>query len=303
MKWKISKQYEGLLLREYLLQVRGISRRILTAIKFEGGRLLVNNSDVNVRHQLLDSDVVEVIFPPEKRSELLVPEPIPLDIVYEDDDVLVLNKAPHMATIPSSHHLSHTLANGIIHHYNLQQIPYTVHVVTRLDRDTSGLLLIAKHRYSHSILFSEQHEAKVNRHYQAIIAGQLTEKEGVLDYPIDRAPDSIIERLVASTGKRAVTHYQVKEELADISLLDIQLETGRTHQIRVHFSSISHPLIGDSLYGGDTTKLQRQALHCHKLAFNHPLTKKRMEFEIPLANDLELFLQEFKEEVTTKPLE
>ncbi|MGP4041156.1 RluA family pseudouridine synthase [Gracilibacillus sp. D59] len=294
MKWKVNKQYDGLLLREYLLQVRGISRRILTAIKFEGGKLLVNNSNVTVRHQLSESDVVEVVFPPEKRSELLVPEPIPIDIVYEDDDVLVLNKAPHMATIPSYHHPSHTLANGIIYHYNQQHIPYTVHVVTRLDRDTSGLLLIAKHRYSHSILFQDQHNATVNRRYQAIVAGQLTEKKGVLAYPIDRAPNSIIERMVSSTGKKAVTHYQVKEELEDTSLVEIRLETGRTHQIRVHFSSIGHPLIGDSLYDGDTTKLQRQALHCHKLAFNHPLTKERMEFEIPLADDLEEVWQQCK---------
>ncbi|QGH35611.1 RluA family pseudouridine synthase [Gracilibacillus salitolerans] len=294
MKWKVSKQYDGLLLREYLLEVRGISRRILTAIKFEGGKLLVNNSNVTVRHPLSENDEVEVIFPPENRSELLVPEPIPIDIVYEDEDILVLNKAPHITTIPSSHHPSNTLANGIIHYYDQQQVPYTVHVVTRLDRDTSGLLLIAKHRYSHSILFQDQHECTVNRRYQAIVAGHLTEKKAVLDNPIDRAPDSIIERMVASTGKKAVTHYQVKDELKDISLVEIKLETGRTHQIRVHFSSIGHPLIGDSLYDGDTTKLKRQALHCHKLAFNHPLTKERMEFEIPLADDLEEVWQQFK---------
>nr|WP_325063407.1 RluA family pseudouridine synthase [Gracilibacillus salitolerans] len=294
LKWKVSKQYDGLLLREYLLEVRGISRRILTAIKFEGGKLLVNNSNVTVRHPLSENDEVEVIFPPENRSELLVPEPIPIDIVYEDEDILVLNKAPHITTIPSSHHPSNTLANGIIHYYDQQQVPYTVHVVTRLDRDTSGLLLIAKHRYSHSILFQDQHECTVNRRYQAIVAGHLTEKKAVLDNPIDRAPDSIIERMVASTGKKAVTHYQVKDELKDISLVEIKLETGRTHQIRVHFSSIGHPLIGDSLYDGDTTKLKRQALHCHKLAFNHPLTKERMEFEIPLADDLEEVWQQFK---------
>ncbi|WP_337747831.1 RluA family pseudouridine synthase [Gracilibacillus saliphilus] len=294
LKWKVNKQYNGLLLREYLIQVRGISRRILTAIKFEGGKLLVNNNSVTVRHRLSENDLVEVVFPPEKRSKLLIPEPIPIDIIYEDDDVLVLNKSPYMATIPSFHHLSNTLANGIIYHYDQQQVPYTVHVVTRLDRDTSGLLLIAKHRYSHSILFQDQHEAKVNRRYQAIITGQLNEKKGVLDYPIDRAPDSIIKRVVAATGKRAITHYQVKEELEDISLVEIKLETGRTHQIRVHFSSIGHPLIGDSLYDGDTTKLKRQALHCHQLSFHHPLTKELMEFEISLADDLEEAWQRFK---------
>lgn len=294
MKWKVNKQHEGLLLRDYLLQVRGLSRRILTSVKFEGGKLLVNGRSVTVRYQLAENDVIEVIFPPERRSELLVPEPIPINIVYEDDDVLVVNKPPYMATIPSNHHPRHTLANGIVHHYNQHKVPYTVHVVTRLDRDTSGLLLVAKHRYSHSILFQNQKEGSVNRSYQAIVSGQLKEKKGILDYPIDRSPNSIIKRMVASTGKRAVTHYQVKEVLEKVSLVEINLETGRTHQIRVHFSFIGHPLIGDSLYDGDSTKLQRQALHCHKLGFHHPLTKQRMEFEIPLAEDLAEVWQQLK---------
>src|SRR5699024_733971 len=147
------------------------------------------------------TDLVEVIFPPDERSEHLVPEYIPLVIVYEDDDVLVLNKAPHLATLPSKHHPTHTLANAIIDHYNKLKLPYTVHVVTRLDRDTSGLILIAKHRYSHSILFHDQKMDKVRRRYLAIISGSMECKEGTLDYKIDRDPHSIIQRVVAPTGK------------------------------------------------------------------------------------------------------
>ncbi|UOQ86501.1 RluA family pseudouridine synthase [Gracilibacillus salinarum] len=287
MKWKVDQDYHELLLRDYLHQARGISRRTLTAVKFRGGKLLVNNQEVNVRHKLAEGDIVEVIFPPETRSELLKPEALPLDIVYEDDDVLVVNKPAYIATMPSYHHQQHTLSNRVIAHYDQKQLPYTVHVVTRLDRDTSGLLLIAKHRHSHSVLFQDQHEGTVNRRYQAIVSGKMEEKKGTLDLAIDRAPDSIIRRVVSPDGKRAITHYQVVEELDNVSLVEVRLETGRTHQIRVHFSAVGHPLIGDSLYQGDTTYLNRQALHCHRLGFYHPMTRERLQFEIPLADELE----------------
>ncbi|MDX8045803.1 RluA family pseudouridine synthase [Gracilibacillus sp. S3-1-1] len=291
LKWKIDKSHEGLLLREYLMRVKGISRAILTSVKFDGGKLLVNDESVTVRYQLVENDVVEVVFPPESRSDWLKPENKPIDIVYEDEDVLVINKPPNLATIPGLHHPENTLSNRIIHYYNTKQIPYTVHVVTRLDRDTSGLLLIAKHRYSHSILFQYQQDGKINRRYQAIVSGKLDKKASILDYPIDRAPDSIIKREVSQVGKRAITHYQVKQEYEDESLVEVKLETGRTHQIRVHFSYLGHPLIGDSLYGGDTSILKRQALHCHKLAFEHPITKEKLAFEIPLAEDINVSIK------------
>ncbi|WP_058308127.1 RluA family pseudouridine synthase [Gracilibacillus massiliensis] len=286
MKWDVTKQHEGLLLREYLLKVIGISRRTLTAIKFDEGKLFVNERVVNVRYLLSENDQIKIVFPKEKRSPLLVAQNIPIDIVYEDEDVLVLNKAPFIASIPSRDHPSHTLANGIINYYDNHKIPYTVHIVTRLDRDTSGLMLIAKHRYSHSVLFRDQQQHKVNRGYLAIVSGNLDNECGTISNPIGRDTDSIITRKVSPHGQHAITHYQVREQLDGIALLEIHLETGRTHQIRVHFSSIGHPLIGDDLYGGDLKTLQRQSLHCHQLAFDHPLTKERMQFEIPLAKDL-----------------
>ncbi len=286
VKWVVTKNEDGTLLRDYLLKIRGISRRTLTAIKFDDGKLLVNNKEVNVRFKLAKNDQIEIVFPKEKRSELLVPENIPIDIVYEDEDVLVVNKPPNIATMPSRHHPNHTLANGIINYYNQQQIPFTVHTVTRLDRDTSGLMLIAKHRYSHSVLFQDQHQYKVKRRYLAIVSGIIQNKYGSITCPIDRDPESIIKRKVSLNGKKAITHYRVLDEQDTISLLEIRLETGRTHQIRVHFSHIDHPLIGDDLYGGDTSKICRQALHCHQLTFEHPLTKKVMHFDIPLAEDL-----------------
>ncbi|GAE94284.1 ribosomal large subunit pseudouridine synthase D [Gracilibacillus boraciitolerans JCM 21714] len=184
MKWNVNEEHAGLLLRDYLMNVVGISKRLLTAVKFEEGKLLVNDQEVNVRYTLKENDQIEVVFPAEKRSELLVAEDIPIDIVYEDVALLVLNKKANIVTLPSRLHPCHTLANGVIYYYDQQQITYTVHVVTRLDRDTSGLLLIAKNRYIHSILFRDQHQHTINRKYQAIVTGLLQEKKryNILSY-------------------------------------------------------------------------------------------------------------------------
>ncbi|WP_186575736.1 RluA family pseudouridine synthase [Aquibacillus kalidii] len=286
MNWTVDEEYDGFLLRDYLLQVRGFSRRILKGIKFDGGQLLVNGEDSRVRRVLQVGDKVEVLFPPEKKGSFMNPELIQLDIVYEDDDVLVVNKPPGMATIPSFNHGSGTLANGILGYYQTKQIPYTIHIVTRLDKDTSGLVLVAKHRFSHSILSKDQKLGKVNRSYFAIIEGQMVDKEGTIEEPIARKPDSIIERMVHENGQRAVTHYRVKEKVGPFSLMDIKLETGRTHQIRVHFSYLDHPLVGDSLYGGSTTYMERQALHCQSLAFTQPLTNQRLSFTCEIPEDM-----------------
>ncbi|WP_066187121.1 MULTISPECIES: RluA family pseudouridine synthase [Gracilibacillus] len=298
VKWKINQENKGLLLRDYLRSTRNISRRMLTDIKYNGGKLVVNDQEVTVRYLLKEGDQVEVTFPPEQRSRLLFARAIPFTIVFEDEDVLVINKPPFLPTVPSVYHPEGTLANGIIHHYDQQQIPYTVHVVTRLDRDTSGLLLVAKHRYSHSILFQQQQHNKVNRRYQAIISGHLLNDEGTISAAIARKPGSIIEREVAEEGQRAITHYSVIEKGTSISIVEMKMETGRTHQIRVHFSSVGHPLIGDSLYGGDTSFLKRQALHCTYLRFDHPVTQKKMTFELPIAEDMKAAWQYYQRNTT-----
>ncbi|WP_089741416.1 RluA family pseudouridine synthase [Gracilibacillus ureilyticus] len=282
----ITEQHENILLREYLIEVRGFSKRTLATVKHKGGKILVNSIPRTVRHILAKDDIVEVIFPPEKRSDYMIAEAIPLSIVYEDDDVLVINKQPYMATIPSRHHPSRTLANAILYHYDQQNLPYTVHVVTRLDRDTSGLLLIAKHRYSHAIMFREQQAGHVNRKYQAVIEGKLEPEEGRISQPIARDPHSILKRIVEPAGQDAVTNYCSLETWGDYSLVEIKLETGRTHQIRVHMAYMGHPLAGDSLYGGNQKYIDRQALHCTELSFSHPTTQETMRFTIPLAEDI-----------------
>ncbi|MUK90566.1 RluA family pseudouridine synthase [Ornithinibacillus sp. L9] len=286
MKWTITKKCNGMLIREFLKTEHSFSRRIIKAIIYDGGKILVNGTPKTVRYQLNTGDVLTIQFPEEQKGTYMKPEEVPLNIVYEDEAVLVINKQAGIASIPSLHHQSGTIANGVLAHYQQTNVPYTVHVVTRLDRDTSGLLLIAKHRYSHSILSSFQKQGLVKRKYYAVVEGLVEQQAGTIDANIGRKENSIIERAVMEEGQRAITHYSVKNKGSGHSLLDIELETGRTHQIRVHFSHIGHPLAGDDLYGGKLKHIKRQALHCYQLMFLHPTTKKRVTFTSPLPEDM-----------------
>lgn len=285
MKWKIKQEHDGMLVRDYLQTVQAFSRRMTKAVKFTNG-ILINDIPQTVRSCLAVGDILRVQFPPEEKGALMQADATQLSIIYEDDDILIIDKSSGMATIPSFHHPSGTVANGVLGHYERNQIPYTVHVVTRLDRDTSGLLLIAKHRYSHSLLSAAQKTGSVRRKYQAIVQGHLEEKEGIICLPIGRKSGSIIERTVTEAGKPAITKYQVIAESVHHSFVEIELETGRTHQIRVHFSAIGHALAGDGLYGGTTEKMNRQALHCCELRFEHPITKEAIFFQSAVPHDM-----------------
>ncbi|MFA1818929.1 RluA family pseudouridine synthase [Virgibacillus oceani] len=287
MEWVIDKAHDGMMIRDYLQSVHGFSQRIIKAVKFDGGHITVNASSVTVRYRLTSGDRLNVQFPPEKKGAHMLPEDLDLHIVYEDMDILVIDKQPGIPVIPSFQHLTGTVANAVLGHYEKKQIPFTIHTVTRLDRDTSGLMLIAKHRYSHSILAGFQKSGSIKRSYQAIIEGRLSEKEGTIDLPIGREEGSIIERAVTANGKSAVTHYKVIQDFFDCALIQVQLETGRTHQIRVHFSHLGHPLLGDTLYGGKAGQMNRQALHCDEISFPHPATKNIVRFESSLPNDME----------------
>ncbi|MCE0740198.1 RluA family pseudouridine synthase [Bacillus sp. G16] len=280
----ITSAEDGMTVKEYA-GVLGISKRLLTDIKFGGGDLLINGEHVTVKYVLREGDLLVVKFPEEQVSETLLAEPVPLDILYEDEHVLVINKQPHVSSIPSREHPSGSIANGIIHHYQKNGVRATVHLVTRLDRDTSGVMLVAKHRFAHSILSSAQKNGLVKRRYAAVVHGRMT-GEGTVDAPIGRHPDSIIERRVTPDGQKAVTHFYVTRATDDITSVTLQLETGRTHQIRVHMSYIGHPLCGDTLYGGTRQKIGRQALHSEHLSFIHPLTQENMTFHAALPQDM-----------------
>lgn len=285
LQWEINIDNHGKLIRDFLKE-QFISKSALTDIKFAGGRISVNNHEVTVRRPLQAGDLLVVEFPLENRSDSLKGEELLLDILYEDDYVLVINKEAGISTIPSREHPSGSLANGIIGYYEKKNHDATVHIVTRLDRDTSGLVLVAKHRHIHHLLSTQQKHGIIKRTYEAIAAGIFLHKKGTIEEPIGRKKDSIIERTVQKDGQYACTHYEVLQQMTDFAHVRLMLETGRTHQIRVHLSHIGHPLLGDDLYGGPAASITRQALHCRSLAFIHPITQKPLLFQTSLPKDM-----------------
>lgn len=269
------------------LRKHELSKGLLAKIKFRGGDIRVNGQSQIATYLLDIGDQVVIDIPPEEGFETLEAIDYPLDILFEDDHFLILNKPFGVPSIPSVNH-SNTIANFIKGYYVKQVYEnQQVHIVTRLDRDTSGLMLFAKHGYAHARLDKQLQKKSIVKRYFALVKGAgVIEPEGNIIAPIARDEDSIITRRVAKGGKYAHTEYKVIASYGDIHLVDIRLHTGRTHQIRVHFSHIGFPLLGDDLYGGSLEHgIQRQALHCHFLSFYHPFLEEQLEISSPLPDD------------------
>lgn len=257
------------------LKGHDVSKALLAKVKFKGGNIWVNGVEQNAIYLLNIGDKVTIEIPNETSHETLAPIKHDLNIVYEDDNFLILNKPHGYASIPSALH-SNTIANFVKNYYLEKDYPNKqVHIVTRLDKDTSGLMLFAKHGYAHARLDKQLQKKIIEKRYYALVSGKgILPDEGDIIAPIARPEDSIITRCVHPSGKYAHTSYKVIERFGDISLVDIRLHTGRTHQIRVHFSHIGFPLLGDDLYGGRMDLgITRQALHCHYLKFINPYTE------------------------------
>lgn len=275
------------------------------------GNILVNNAAVKPNYKVKPGDVVQIVLPNPPREIELIPENIPINIVYEDDDVLVVNKEPGMVVHPAYGNYTGTLVNALMYHFRDLPLFSTGEarpgLVHRIDKNTSGILVIAKNELALNRLSRQFFERTTDRKYQALVWGTPDPAEGTITGNVGR---SIRDRKVmqvfedGSDGKAAITHYKVLENLGYISLVECKLETGRTHQIRVHFSHTKHPLFNDMEYGGDQilkgttfTKYQqfirncfkilpRQALHAKSLAFDHPVTKKRLFFDSELPDDM-----------------
>ena len=275
------------------LRARGFSRHLLTYLRHHDNTLLLNSEAVFTNHPLHKGDVMEVIFTDEIPSETIVPNPMDLDILYEDEDLLVINKPPFLPVQPSIGHFEYTLGNGVAAYYAAQSIPFVYRCVNRLDRNTSGLVIISKNMASSAILYDEMKNRRIRRTYLAVVHGRI-DAPGTVDAPIRRRTASLIERCVdPENGQRAVTHYtplSYHEEL-DTTALMVRLETGRTHQIRVHMASIGHALVADTLYGHRSEDLiSRQALHSLRLEFTHPITRVPLQFEAPVPADIRSLL-------------
>ena len=250
----------------------------------EDGHVKVNDQPVKPKYKLAVGDVVTI--EPEKPKKInLVPENIPLDIVYEDDDVIVVNKPQGMVVHPAPGHPDHTLVNALLYHSPLSTIngEFRPGIVHRIDKDTSGLLMVAKNDMAHRSL-AAQLKAKTNeREYVALVHGVIKEDQGTIDAPLGRSPKDRKKQAVVADGRHAVTHFKVLKRYQHYTLVSCRLETGRTHQIRVHMKYIGHPLAGDPLYGPrKTLPGNGQYLHARLLGFKHPRTGKQLTFTAPL---------------------
>ncbi len=275
------------------LKNKGYSSSNVVALKKIEKSILVNGTWEHVNYRLTPGDVLTIHYQEETSSDTILPSNLPIDIVYEDEDILVVNKPAGMPVHPSQNHYEGTLANALMHYYTEKGETFTFRCVNRLDRDTTGLVLLAKHAISAGILSVSMQNREIHRTYLALTEGIFSEQYGTIDAPIARKGESIIEREVNfETGEKAVTHYEVVSTCPNhnYTLLSIHLETGRTHQIRVHMQYIGHPLIGDTLYPSDCFNIQRQALHSSRLSFSHPITGELMNFEAPMPNDMSRLL-------------
>lgn len=256
------------------------------------GHVTVNGQAVKPKYKVQAGDKISLLKP-EPQSLELTPENIPLDIVYEDDDVIVVNKPQGMVVHPAPGHPDHTLVNALLYHSPLSTINGTFRpgIVHRIDKDTSGLLMVAKNDLAHQIL-AEQLRNKTNkREYLALVYGQIKEDEGTIDAPLGRNPQDRKKQAVVKGGRHAVTHFKVIKRYDNFTLVKCILETGRTHQIRVHMKYIGHPLVGDPLYGPrKVIGKNGQFLHAALLGFKHPRTGKEMVFEAPLPENFQKML-------------
>lgn len=240
----------------------------------------------NIDELISIGDVIEVDLSFFENSNNIVATEMNLDIIYEDNYLLVLNKPAGIPVHPSSLHFKDTLSNGVKYYFNTINLNRKIRIVNRLDRDTSGIVIFAKNQYVQEMLILQMKDNCFKKEYIGILDGILEFPEGIINAPIARKRDSIIERCVDEAGQTSVTHYKLIKTFNNLSLVHFILETGRTHQIRVHTKYIGHPIIGDTLYGIETSIISRQALHSYKIKFIHPITGKNMELISDIPNDI-----------------
>ena len=290
IKYKIEEQDLGKTINEILKNKFDISTRLLAKL-IKNKKIILNNKQCDTRNIAKKEDIVEIDLGIEEESDI-IPTKMNLSIIYEDEWLLVIDKPAGIAVHPSAIHYNDTLSNGVQYYFNINNIHKKIRPVNRLDLGTSGIVVFAKCEYIQENLIRQMEKKIFEKEYLCLVEGIFDEKQGTISLPIARKPGSIIERQInEQNGKIAITNYEVLKEFKDYSLIKCKLETGRTHQIRVHMAYIGHSLIGDTLYGKKTELITRQALHSNQIKFIHPITKEKLIIQSKLPNDMEVLLK------------
>lgn len=298
MKYIITEEDKGVTVKNFLYKNLKFSTAMVKRVKYREGGIKVNGETVTVRRILSVGDTLELFYEDtaEDENEYTVPIDLPIDIVYEDAYLTVVNKPPMMPAHPSLGHKKDTVANALAYRY--KGAPYVFRPVNRLDRDTSGLMLIARDKPTAGTLYLSQRKGQIYKSYTAILEGTLTPTAGEIKTYMAREGDSIVKRRVCSENdpgaKIAVTSYETLFSEGDISVVKAHPVTGRTHQLRVHFAHMGCPILGDTMYGNPSERISRQALHAASLQFPHPVTGEILRLRASLPEDMERFFAEHK---------
>lgn len=284
LQYTIPHEYSSRRVLDFLKHL-GFSHRLITKLKQTPDGILLNGEHIRTIDPMSEGDILEINLPTDKKESISIPVEMPLDIIYEDDDILVLNKPAMLAVHESHNHLGDTLSNAVAFHLKKEGKPSVFRAVGRLDKGTSGLMVCALNRYAASRL-----SGKIKKQYLAIATG-IYEGEGTIDAPIYRPDPILTVRTVDERGEKAVTHWKALKNDGKNTILRVKLETGRTHQIRVHFASLGTPLVGDTMYGTPDERICHQALHCCECRFIHPVKNEEMHFFCDMPDDMKSIIE------------
>lgn len=276
--------------KEVLKAEFSMSDRLLLKLK-KLDKIYLNGNVTSVNHPVLENNLIECYLDYEEDNSNIVPTEMPLNIIYEDEAYIVVNKPAGIPVHPSMDHYTDSLSNGIAFYFNQIGLKKKIRPVNRLDKDTSGIVIFAKNEYIQECLVRQMKSKEFIKRYIAVVNGNLDNLEGTINAPIARKEGSIIERCVSETGDIAITHYKVLKRKTDFDIVECILETGRTHQIRVHFAYLGHSLLSDTLYGTSSSLINRQALHAYEVEFTHPLSKKKVKYIATVPEDLNKLME------------